>query len=291
MPLEDFSWMLSEIRRKLFYIVIIFGIVSIVSYPYMENIINKIEDDMLYSLVRPANSSTSRQLTDISNNLSLLSSELEKNNNSIIAQNLTNLSGELLNISQKINLRDTKVVALTPLEGVMLKFKMSLIFGFFFVLPLILYYAHRGLKGRLKNLLPVKKSLIISALITSLILFLIGAGYAYYILPYFMKYLNQENLNIGEINYSVSEFINFIVMTILIIGLSFELPLILTVLVRSGITSRSTLAHYRKHAYVILLIISAWITPDPTMLTQVMVMLPFAILYEVSLMLLWLTGR
>ena len=91
--------------------------------------------------------------------------------------------------------------------------------------------------------------------------------------------------------FSVYEFINFIVMTTAIFGISFELPLLLTLMTRLGITSRQTFAHYRRHAYVILLIIAAVITPDPTMFTQIMLMVPFVILYEISLLVMRVTGK
>ena len=80
-------------------------------------------------------------------------------------------------------------------------------------------------------------------------------------------------------------------MTTVIIGFAFELPLILNLLVRFGITSRQTLSYYRRHAYVLLLIIAAWITPGPDLFSQIMVTVPFVVLYEVSLIVMRLTGR
>lgn len=292
MPLEDFSWMLSEIRRKLFYIAAVFGVGALLSFSYMGDVIKKIEYDMFYRLNLPGNIDISRQLADISGNLSLISTELEANN-SIVAQNLTRISGDILNISQNTNFYKPVIIYLTPLEVLMLEFKMSLIFGAVLASPLILYYAYRGMKGRLTNIIPFKKSMVLSAILAAMVLFSLGAGYSYFfMLPSFLDYIYQDAAGLGvNATFSVSEFINFIVMVTVILGFAFELPLIMTVLVRSGITSRQTLAHYRKHAYIILLILAAWITPDPTMFSQVMVMLPFVILYEVSLILLRLTGR
>jgi sec-independent protein translocase protein TatC len=80
-------------------------------------------------------------------------------------------------------------------------------------------------------------------------------------------------------------------MTTVILGAAFELPVILIFLVHLGVLSRKTLSNYRKHAYIILLIIAAWVTPDPTMFTQIMVALPFIVLYEASLVVMILTGK
>ncbi len=284
MPLEEFSLALSELRRKLIYIALVFGTGAIVSFSFMGRVIKKIEYDMFFRLNIP--NEASNPLTEISRNISSMASEV---NNSVIAHNLTRISQELLNISQAYK---PNIVYLTPLEVLMLEFRMSLIFGALLALPLILYYAYRGIKGRLKNI-KVNRSLILSTIAASIVLFLIGAGYAYfYMLPFFLSYLYQDAMSLGvNANFSVYSFIYFIVMTTVVIGAAFELPVILTLLVRLGITSKETLAHYRRHAYILLLIIAAWITPDPTMFSQIMVTVPFVVLYEASLLVIRVTGK
>lgn len=282
MALEEFSLALSELRRKLLYIALVFGAGVIVSFSFMGEVIKKIEYDMFFRL----NLNEASPLIEISRNIFSIAGEV---NNSVIAQNLTRISYELLNISQAYK---PNIVYLTPLEVLMLEFRMSLIFGALLALPLISYYAYRGVKGRLRNI-KMNRSLILSTIAASIVLFIIGAGYAYfYMLPFFLSYLYQDAASLGvNANFSVYSFIYFIVMTTVVIGASFELPVILTLLVRLGITSKETLAHYRRHAYILLLIIAAWITPDPTMFSQIMVTVPFVVLYEASLLVVRVTGR
>jgi len=62
-------------------------------------------------------------------------------------------------------------------------------------------------------------------------------------------------------------------------------------LIHFGITSRETLARYRRHAYIVLLVIAAWITPGPDIFSQMMITVPFIILYEFSLILARFTGQ
>ena len=290
MPIEDFSWMLSALRRKLFYIVTVFGAGAILSFPFMGSLIKKIEYDMFWRINLPVKSNAAAQLVDISNNITLISATV---NNSEAVQNLTRYSAELLNISQNLNQYKPSLIFLTPLEVLMLEFKMSIIFGVILVLPLILYYAYGGVKGRLKKIVNVNKSLLISTVLAAIVLFSLGASYAYYyMLPFFLNFIYLDALSIGvNATFSIYEFINFIVIVTVTLGLAFELPLLMTLLVRFGVTSRQTLAHYRKHAYIILLIIAAWITPDPTMFSQIMVMLPFAVLYEASLLVMRMSGK
>jgi sec-independent protein translocase protein TatC len=292
MPLEDFPRILAELRRKLFYIVALFVAGTIFSFQYTEDIIKKIEYDMFYKLSLSDNPGASGQLVEISGNLSRISKELTTNNPAI-AQNLTKISGDILNISQNINLHKPTIIYLTPLEVLMLEFKMSIIFGIIIASPLIIYYAYKGLKGRFTNIIPFKKSSVIPIILVAIVLFLLGMAYSYLImLPFFLSYVYQDAMSLGiNATFSIYEFVYFIVLTTVILGFAFELPLIMTMLVRAGITTRQTFAYYRRHAYIILLVIAAWVTPDPTMFSQIMMMLPFVILYEVSLIVLRLTGK
>lgn len=294
MAFEGIFSIISELKKKLLYIVAVFGAGALVSFSYMGDVIKTIESDMFWSMNLPDKPDTSKQLLDISHNLTSLSNKLAENN-SMIAEHITRASNEILNISHNLNLYKPNIIYLTPMEVVMLEFKMSLVFGALIVSPLILYYAYRGARGRLKNLplIHEKKTLIVLTILSSITLFFIGAGYAYfYMLPFFLTFLYQDAMNLGvNANFSIYEFISFIVMTTVILGMAFELPVLLTFLVHLGVTSRKTLAHYRKHSYILLLIIAAWITPDPTMVTQIMVALPFIVLYEASLIVMRLTGK
>ena len=292
MALEDFSWMLSALRKKLFFIVAVFGAGAILSFPFMGDVIKKIQHDMFWSLNIPIKSEAASKLVDISHDLTAISAQLAADN-SDISYNLTKFSGELLNISGNLNLYKPSIVYLTPLEVLMLEFKMSLIVGVLFASPLIIYYAYMGFRGRLTKIIKVNKIFLVSTLLAAIVLFLLGASYSYYyMLPFFLSYIYQDAMSLGvNAPFSIYEFIYFIVLVTVTLGLAFELPLIMTFLVRYGVTTRQTLAHYRKHAYIILLIVAAWITPDPTMFSQVMVMLPFAVLYELSLLVMKMTGK
>lgn len=294
MAFEGIFSIISELKKKLFIIVAVFGAGALISFSYMGDVIKKIETDMFWRLNVPDRPDISKQLIDISNNLTSMSNQLT-NNNSIIAQNLSKLSGELVNLSQNFNLYKPNIIFLTPMEVLMLEFKMSLVFGVLIVSPLILFYAYRGVKGKFSKLpfIHENKSLIVLTILASVVLFLIGAGYSYYyMLPFFLSFIYQDAYNLGiNANFSVYEFISFIVMTTVILGAAFELPVILTFLVHLGVLSRKTLANYRRHAYILLLIIAAWVTPDPTMFTQIMVALPFILLYEASLVVMRLTGK
>ncbi len=292
MAFEGLSGIMVELRRRLIYIAALFVTGAVVSFSFMAEFIKKIEYDMFWRLSISDKPGAAGHLVNISKNLSLISGQLAENS-SALAQNLTTMSGELLNISQSLKQTAPAIVYLTPMEVIMLEFKLSLICGAIIALPLVLFYAYRGIRGRVRHVLPVSTGMLIFILLAAITLFLLGAGYSYYyLLPFFLAYIYQDAASMGvNATFSVYEFINFIVMTTVIFGISFELPLILLLLSRLGIASRQTLAHYRRHAYVILLIIAAMVTPDPTMFSQIMLMLPFVVLYEISLVVMRFTGK
>lgn len=292
MALEDFTLVLSELRKKLFYIIAFFGASVVLSFSYMGSLILKIQSDMFWHLNIPVNIDVSGKLVDISRSLTAMSGELAKGNQAI-AHNLTLISGELVNISMNLNTFKPNIVYLAPMEVVMLKFKMSVVFGLLVTSPLILYYAVKAIRKRFGISVPFSRSLVVYTAVSAIGLFLLGAAYAYnYMLPFFLGFLYQDAIDMGvNATFSVYSFIYFVISTTLIIGLTFELPIILTLLVHLRLTDRKKLVYYRRHAYIVLLIIAAVITPDPTFVSQIMVTVPFIVLYEVSLLLMKFTGK
>lgn len=118
------------------------------------------------------------------------------------------------------------------------------------------------------------------------LLFFMGVLFGYYVIaPYtvnfFANFQLDENI---ENRWTITSYINTLIPLILGTGLAFQLPLAMYFLTKIGIVSSSFLKKYRKHAYVIMLIIAGIITP-PDMISQIIVTLPLALLYEVSILL------
>jgi sec-independent protein translocase protein TatC len=114
--------------------------------------------------------------------------------------------------------------------------------------------------------------------------------YAYFLLPLFLDYLYQSATSTGAIaTYSIRESMSFVIPIATVFGLSFELLLVMTVLVRSGLVRYRMFVDYRRHAYISLLIAAALLTP-PDVLSQIIIAVPLAILYEISLFVVRFTG-
>jgi sec-independent protein translocase protein TatC len=81
----------------------------------------------------------------------------------------------------------------------------------------------------------------------------------------------------------LQSYISLISMVTLAAALVFELPMVVYFLAKAGLVGPQVMRHYRKHAILIILIVSAVITP-PDVLSQIMLSIPFFILYEVSIL-------
>jgi sec-independent protein translocase protein TatC len=175
------------------------------------------------------------------------------------------------------------VIYVSPLEVMVLKLKMAVIIGLLCTLPLMMFFVFRAAM-RQYGLKPIKINpfwLVISG-ISAVIMFLLGAYYAYFImLPLFIQYLYINAAASGVVaTYSIFKFISFGAEATIIFGLIFELPIVLTILTRLGIV---------KHIYVLFLVVGAVITP-PDVISQIMVAVPMLIFFEISMIVVRILG-
>lgn len=117
------------------------------------------------------------------------------------------------------------------------------------------------------------------------LLFFMGVLFGYYILTPFMVnfYFNFKLSPQIQIMPSFSDYLENLIYTTLGIGLLFQLPLLMSLLTRIGIISARFLRQYRKHAFVIILIAAAIITPSTDPFSLTIVTIPLYLLYEASI--------
>ncbi|WP_027136887.1 twin-arginine translocase subunit TatC [Gaetbulibacter saemankumensis] len=115
-------------------------------------------------------------------------------------------------------------------------------------------------------------------------LFFLGALFGYYIItPLSINFLANYSISTKVDNQiDISSFIGLVRSSVLASGLIFELPIVIYFLTKIGLVTPEVLKKYRKFALVIVLILSAIITP-PDIASQVIVAIPILILYQVSI--------
>jgi len=115
-------------------------------------------------------------------------------------------------------------------------------------------------------------------------LFFVGVLFGYYVItPLSINFLGSYRVSKEVFNdFDLSSYISLVRASVLASGLIFELPIVIYFLTKIGLVTPEILRKYRKFALVIVLIISAVITP-PDIASQVIVAVPVVILYEISI--------
>ncbi len=116
------------------------------------------------------------------------------------------------------------------------------------------------------------------------ILFFVGVAMNYFVIfPISVKFLGTYQVNEGVINtIALSSYISTFTTLSLMMGLVFEIPVLAYFLARAGMITGDILARYRRHAFIIIMIVSAFITP-PDAFTLALMTVPLYGLYEVSI--------
>lgn len=129
-----------------------------------------------------------------------------------------------------------------------------------------------------------EKKFIAGFIIAGTVLFSLGVSFAYFVVyPLAFKFLLSFGDGTDQAIITISEYLSFFVKSILLFGLSFEMPLFLTVLGMMGIITHKFLADKRRHAIVILAVLSAVLTP-PDIISMTLMLIPLYTLYELSIL-------
>lgn len=116
------------------------------------------------------------------------------------------------------------------------------------------------------------------------VLFILGVLMSYFVLfPISFRFLGTYSVSARVVsNITLDSYISTFVSLTLVMGVVFQLPVIAFFLGKMGVVTSEMLANYRKHSFVIIMLIAAIITP-PDLMTLILVTIPLYLLYEVSI--------
>ncbi|MGB3005651.1 MAG: twin-arginine translocase subunit TatC [Chitinophagaceae bacterium] len=196
----------------------------------------------------------------------------------------------LCSLGHKIGIGDTLCFAQVDakfLENTMTgqfiaSFTLAFIGGFIIAFPYIFWEFWRFVKPALSDK-ELKKTRGVIFWVT--LLFFTGVAFGYFILTPFMVnfYFNYKLSPQIQIMPSFSDYLENLVYTTVGIGVLFQMPLLVMVLARIGIVTGRFLRKYRRHAFVIILIAAAIITPSTDPFSLTIVTIPLYLLFEASI--------
>jgi sec-independent protein translocase protein TatC len=116
------------------------------------------------------------------------------------------------------------------------------------------------------------------------VLFILGVLMSYFVLfPISFRFLGTYSVAEKVIsNITIDSYVTTFVSLTLVMGLVFQLPVIAFFLGKMGVVTSDMLSQYRRHAFIILMVVAAVITP-PDLMTLILVTIPLYLLYEVSI--------
>ena len=175
---------------------------------------------------------------------------------------------------------------LSPSEAFFVAFRVALYGAVIVSSPLWLYFMGQFF---LPALNVREKKVLFAWMGWGILLFFLGVALTFFLLlPVALRASVEYShlLGFDAHNWRAEEYIGFVTKFILGMGIGFQFPIIVLLLVKLGILTHQQLAHYRRHVVVLTLILGALLT-TPEVFTQVAMAVPLYLLYEVCIWIAW----
>lgn len=184
---------------------------------------------------------------------------------------------------------EIEIQAIRPAGMFTAKVNISLLLGFAFALPYVLYnmwtFVSPGLLDKEKKYVPI-------VIFFCCVLFLVGAAFAFYILiPVMVRFFVQLHVPDIKPQWDIGFYVGLVNKMVLIMGCVFQMPAIVAFLTWLRILNASVLKRVWRIALVVIFIAAAVITPTGDPYTQTLVAIPLVILYFISMGIAALIGR
>jgi len=158
--------------------------------------------------------------------------------------------------------------------------KVTLMLAFLIALPYVLYQAWAFVAP---GLYAHEKRLTLPLLVSSVVLFFTGMAFAYFIVfPTVFVFVNQFAPEGVAVMTDIDKYLSFVMSTFLAFGITFEVPVLVIVLVMTGVVGVDKLKEIRPYVIVGAFVVGAIFTP-PDVLSQFLLAIPLWLLYEIGI--------
>ncbi len=197
----------------------------------------------------------------------------------------------LCNLGRKLHIGDVlcmgdftvKFQSNAMTEQFMMSFTIAFVGGFVVAFPYVFWEVWRFIRPALSKK-EIKKTRGIIFWVSAL--FFMGVAFGYYLLtPFMINFYSNYKLSpeLIEFKPTISDYIENLIWTTVGIGVLFQMPLLVMFLAKIGIVTPKFLKKYRRHAFVVILIAAAIITPSTDPFSLTLVTIPLYALYEASI--------
>ncbi|MBF0215707.1 MAG: twin-arginine translocase subunit TatC [Candidatus Omnitrophica bacterium] len=174
-------------------------------------------------------------------------------------------------------------VFISPTEAFTAYFKLSLLAGFSLSFPVILYQVWAFIAPAFSGKMKMRLGLW---LMLSFLLFMAGILFAYFLaVPAALRFLLSFGSEISVPMISIGKYISFFGAMILIGGIVFEIPIVISIVVDMGFIDTKTLRSKRALAFIMILALAAAITPTQDIMNMMIFAVPMYLLYEIGILL------
>ncbi len=176
----------------------------------------------------------------------------------------------------------TKMIATGVVTPFLVPVKVTVMVAFVIALPIVLYQSWAFIAP---GLYAHEKRLGLPLVIASTLLFIVGMAFCYFfVFGVVFKFINEFAPKSITPAPDIEQYLSFVLTMFIAFGVTFEVPVIVIVLVRMGIVSLQKLREIRPYAIVGAFVIAAVVTP-PDVMSQLLLAIPLVLLFEVGLLL------
>lgn len=194
--------------------------------------------------------------------------------------------GRYLHLGESLCINNVKVSFLSNAmtEQFMSSFTIAFVGGFIVAFPYVFWEFWKFVRPALTDK-ELKRTRGVIFCVS--FLFFLGVLFGYYVLTPFMVnfYFSYSLSSMIEIKPTFGDYLENLIYTTVGIGILFQMPLLVMVLAKIGIITGTFLRKYRRHAFVIILIAAAIITPSTDPFSLTLVTIPLYLLFEASIIL------
>lgn len=194
---------------------------------------------------------------------------------------LTNSGFILKHIISAFHLENAEIITSSPFQFLDLAMSVGLYSALLLTTPIFLYHVYAFLRDGLNQ---EEKRFFFLTLPASLFLFVSGFVYCFFVLYLTLDSIAAFNASLGIKNFwDVSKFLLQIVLTSALLGILFQYPLFLTLLIRVGALSVQFLRAKRRHAIALMFILTSLLPPTDG-LSLIIMVVPLIFIYEMTIL-------